>query len=145
MKEFDYYSKNKEKYHDSFTIKRQLTEQINNEPLTVAQREKKLESVSKEAIQIAKELNAPYFLEASRLDMEFWDDARESLEYKSLLTPAGVQKLESKAYEDGHAYGYAEVYSKLQDLVRFLEDIRTDFLQKRGEVNGILEGRAKEE
>lgn len=124
MKEFDYYSRNPEKYHDSFSIKKQLIEQINNEPLTVTQREGKLKNVSKEAIQIAKELNAPYFLEASKLDMEFWDDARESLEYKSLLTPTGVQKLESKAYEDGHAYGYAEVYSKLQDL---LEEIKTEF------------------
>ena len=127
MKEFDYYSRNPEKYHDSFTIKKQLIEQINNEPLTVAQREEKLNEVSKEAIQIAKELNASYFLEASRLDMEFWDDARESLEYKTLLTSAGVQKLESRAYEEGHAYGYAEVYSKLQDLVGFLEDIRKEF------------------
>lgn len=127
MKDFDYYSKTDEKYHDSFTIKKQLIEQINNEPLTVAQREERLKGVSKEVIQIAKELNAPYFLEKSRLDMEFWDDARESLEYKTLLTPAGVQKLESKAYEDGHAYGYSSVYERLQDLVGFLEDIRKEF------------------
>ena len=122
MKNFEYYSDNKEPYHDSFRIKKQLIDQINNEPLTVKEREEKLKEVTKEALTICKELNAPYHLEAQRLDMEFWDDARESLGYVDLLTAEGVQRLESKAYEDGHAYGYPSVYEKLQDLVEFLEE-----------------------
>ena len=127
MKEFDYYSRNPEKYHDSFAIKRQLIEQIHSEELTTAQREEKLKNASMESIKIAKELNKSYFKESTRLTQEFWFDARESLGYHKWLTSAGVQKLESRAYEEGHAYGYAEVYSKLQDLVGFLEDIRSNF------------------
>src|SRR5688500_9034239 len=39
------------------------------------------------------------------------------------------QKVFSKAYDDGHAYGYTEVYSKMVDLVEFVGEV-TALLQK---------------
>jgi|WetSurSiteA1Bulk_404760.scaffolds.fasta_scaffold00038_57 hypothetical protein len=52
--------------------------------------------------------------EDSRLDGLFWDDAFKELEIP--FDHPKSSKMISWAWEEGHAYGYQEVFSKLRDV-----------------------------
>ena len=131
MKDFDYYSTSSHGYHDSYSIKKELKKELDETSLTVEQRKAREAELSKIAMDKAAELNRPYNQEKRRLDMEFWADAREELGYCGYLDAKGVELLEAKAYEDGHSYGYPEIYSKLVDLEQFLSEIR-DHIKYQG-------------
>jgi hypothetical protein len=110
-------------YHEEKAYKENLIAEINNKPLTADQREKELDAVKQQVREHVREQNKPYNIAKGALDQEFWADAKSELGYESFLTTAGVEFLESKAYEDGHAYGFPDIFSKLSDLVEFAEKI----------------------
>lgn len=56
------------------------------------------------------------------LKQEFWDDARVELGCQYFADPVW-EICCNKAWEDGHAYGYSEVYQELVEIVEFLEQV----------------------
>lgn len=129
MREFNYYRTNKYEYHDPYTIKRRLKKELDEKPLTVEDRKKQESELQSIATAESRKLNQPYYAEQRRLDDEFWADAREEIGYCGYLDEKGVQILEHRAYEDGHSYGYPEIYSKLVDLEQFIDEIRQHIRQ----------------
>lgn len=111
-------------YEAEKAYKRELIDQINSERLTAAEREKELKSVPALVRIKRAEMDKSANERQQVLDRKFWSDAREELGYPSYLTPKGVEFLEAKAYEDGHAHGYADIFSKLVDLDEFLREMR---------------------
>lgn len=61
-----------------------------------------------------------YNAEVRRISDEFYQDCCDELG----LDPraASSEKLFQKAYEDGHGYGYTEVYNNLVDLQAFVNE-----------------------
>jgi hypothetical protein len=71
-----------------------------------------------------KELRTKYVEETRRLEGLFYNDICEDFG----LDPnsAKSRKIYAKAYEDGHAYGYSEIYSHFQDLLDFVESLEEE-------------------
>lgn len=59
----------------------------------------------------------------------FGIDLRNEYFDSSWMTQQTWDKLYDKAYDDGHAYGYSEVVSKLEDLIEFVNDLRPTFVK----------------
>ncbi len=130
MKDWKYYSICQAEFHSLSTLQSEMRNEINNQRLTLPEREAKFSAVKDKARETIKVRNKPYLEEQSRLKEEFWHDARVELAYTSLLNGEGTRLLEAKAWEDGHANGFSEVYSHLQDLsdfvVRILETVEQE-------------------
>ncbi len=101
-----------------------MIQKINEERLTHAEREEKLAKVKDQVKEYEREYDAAHKKELNKKEVEFWEDARDELEYTEWLTEQGVYNIENKAYADGHAYGYSSIYEHLQDLVEFLQKMR---------------------
>lgn len=114
-------------YEARKAYERALIDEINLERLTAAERQEKLREVPKRVREKGNEMDKPPREKQRALDAQFWRDAREEIGYDSYLTQEGVSKFEAKAYEDGHAHGYPEVFSKLQDLDEFLCTVKDHF------------------
>lgn len=127
MKNWEYYKEPKGivyfGYHEEKAFREGLIAEINDKKLTADQRKKELDDVNKRVREHVIEQNKPYNIAKGALNQEFWADARAELGYESFLTTAGVEYLESKAYEDGHSSGHSEIFSKLGDLIEFAEKI----------------------
>jgi len=127
MKNWEYYNKPKDieyfGYEEKKAFEKALLDEINNSPMTAAEREEALANVKKQVVAHVNEQNKPYREAAAKLQAEFWADAREDLGYDDFLTKKGVEILESKAYEDGHSSGFSEIYGHLQDLTDFCQKI----------------------
>ena len=127
MKELEYYTTPKAKYYEYGEYKKilsEITERINNTPMTAKDREDALKNAGKEASDKYDKLNEPYKDELVRLRREFESDARQELNLEKLLTPAGITILEREAYEDGHSGGIQSVYEYMQKYTDFLIEIR---------------------
>jgi hypothetical protein len=127
MKEFEYYTTPKARYYEYEEYERirsEITEKINNTPMTAKDREDALKNAKKEANDKYEKLNQPYKDELVELRREFESDARKELNLEKLLTPAGITILERQAYEDAHSYGIQAVYECMQKYVDFLIEIR---------------------
>lgn len=130
MKEWSYYDKPKNveyygyDYQESY--KRDEIKRINDTKLTVSEREVMLINLKQQIREHMRELNEPYNAACRALTAEFWEDARQELGYHLHLTPEGISKLESKAYEEGHAYGYSEVYHHLRELWGFFTSLASE-------------------
>jgi len=145
MKKFEYYNEPTGVEHFGYQYEKDYTQkrkdEINNTPMTTADRDKALKELKTEVREHMQEKNKPYNTAGRALVEEFWADAREELGYDGFLTPEGVSKLESKAYEDGHAYGFSDVFSKLDDYTDFARlMIEHSSLIKR--LEGQLEAKA---
>lgn len=114
-------------YADKQAYKQELINGINSARLTSAEREKELKQVPAMVRAKCAEMDKPARERQQMLERKFWSDAREELGYPSYLTPEGVEILEAKAYQDGHAYGYPEIFNHLSDLDEFLYKMR-DYL-----------------
>lgn len=101
----------------------QLLEEINNKPMTAAEREEALKQLPARVLEYQREQNAPYIEAAAELEREFWRDVREELGYDQFLTEAGVSVLEAEAYERGHSAGFSEIYNCMRGLVEFCRKI----------------------
>jgi hypothetical protein len=127
MKSWEYYREPKGikfyGFNEQKAYKDELIAQINDQPLTADQRTRELATVNRRATDHFKEKNKPYNVAKTALVNEFWVDARAELRYENFLTTEGVAFIELKAYEDGHAHGFGDIYSKLTDLVEFAEKI----------------------
>lgn len=132
MKDWDYYRNPKDlEYFGRKTeteYKERLIHEINSDPLTAADRIKRLGSVKALVRNHMEELNAPYNAELKRLEDEFWHDAREEIGYPMWLNKDGVASLEHRAYEDGHSNGFSEIFWHLQDLSDWLHEMKDRFL-----------------
>ena len=124
MKEFDYYKTNPHEYPNRFEYRKKLIDEIDNTPLTKDQRKAELDKVDERVREWFKEAVKPHSTEASRLESEFWQDCRDDLGYPSYLDEAGVGIIEHEAYEEGHAYGFSQVFSELEKLDEFLTKIK---------------------
>ena len=110
-------------YEETKAFENGLRAEINDKPMTAAQRETALADVKRQVREHAAEQNKPYNEAKAKLEQEFWADAREELGYTDFLNDEGVSALEYKAYEDGHSSGFPEIFCQLQDLVTFAEKI----------------------
>jgi len=126
MKDWKYYSNPPAPYFtytEDKAWRKERMDAIDNSKMTRAEREAAVNGLAKEAAEFAKEYNKEYYEQLSRLDKEFWADAREELRYEEFLSPSAVGKLEYKAYEDGHSSGYSEIHYHLQSFSDFVREI----------------------
>lgn len=123
MKDFKYYSSTDASYYDYPSIVGELKDAINNERLTAQERLEKLKELPKLASKSHRELNEPFHKEQHDKLAEFWKDCRDDLGYAKNLSQEAAGALERKAWEDGHAYGFGEVYAELTSLVEMLEEM----------------------
>ena len=123
MKDFDYYNKPTAEYPDINEYKREYRIAIEAAAMTTAERKEALDGISKKARAWFEKESKPYRDEQARLDSEFWDDCRKDLGYREFLSEKASDAVESKAWEDGHANGYSEVYCHLCDLVELARKI----------------------
>lgn len=63
---------------------------------------------------------AVYNAESCRLNAKFEEDALAEV---GLANHPKKSLIFSRAYADGHAYGYSEVFNKLQDLADFVAEL----------------------
>ena len=61
--------------------------------------------------------------------LRFGADLYEEYFDPSWMTQQTWDKIYDKAWDDGHAYGYSEVASKLEDIIGFLNEIRQTFVR----------------
>lgn len=73
-----------------------------------------LKKKHEEDIEVWLKEREKYHVEYMRLDALFWSDMREEFGFKK--NDKFCEALMAKAWDDGHAYGYSEVYNKLLDL-----------------------------
>lgn len=127
MKAWEYYEKPKDVEYFGYDYKKQYEAdeiaRINDTRLTVTERVIALDKLKQQIREHMREKNAPYNEACRSLTSEFWEDAREELGYCACLTPEGISKLESQAYEDGHSSGYSQVYYRLQELWEFFVEL----------------------
>lgn len=134
MKDWSYYEKPQgvEYYGYDYREKYKADEirRINDTKLTTHERAALLDQLKAKIREHMRELNEPYNAACRDLAVEFWEDARQELGYCQHLTPEGVSKLESQAYEEGHAYGYSEVYHHLRELWDFFISLSSEYSAK---------------
>lgn len=132
MKDWDYYEKPKDIQYFGYDYQRQYKEseieKINNTRLTTPERVHLISKLDQQIRDHMREKNAPYNAACAKLTKEFWEDARRDIGYAEHLTPQGISRLESKAYEDGHPYGYSEIYSNLRELWYFVSSMVLEYL-----------------
>lgn len=68
-----------------------------------------------------KEKRSEYRHETARLKHLFYEDLCE--EFGLPAASKRSTKIFEKAWEDGHAYGFSEVYGKFSNLVEFLDSL----------------------
>ena len=130
MKDWEYYSTPKAAffgYEAQKAYRDKIVAEIDNAPLTAADRRAAMDGVKKRVRDYITEMNKPYHAEMRQLQDEFWKDAQRELGYCEWLDNNGVSIIESKAWEQGHAGGLSEVYYHLCELCGFLTDIRGCF------------------
>ena len=134
MKDWDYYQTpvgvELVTYAYRDILSNQMRQAINDAPLTATDRDMKLKSLKADVMAIVVERNKPYHAAVAALKEEFWTDCREELGYQKRLSPKAVAILEQKAWDDGHDMGYSEVFSKLEELVEFADQMIDGFLVK---------------
>lgn len=127
MKSFDYYRVPNEEYwgyEAKEAFKKALKEEIDSTPLTAIERQEKLKEIPSLAREEEKKQNEAPRARQRELDAEFWADARAELgDYPDAVWAV----ICSEAYDQGHAYGYSEVYGKLVDITNFVDKIRPHF------------------
>jgi hypothetical protein len=123
MKDFGYYNKPTAEYPDTYAYKKQLRAEIDALEMTAEERRKAIDGIGKKARAWFDVAAKPYLDEQSRLDAEFWDDCRKELKYREFLNPKACDAIETKAWDDGHAHGYSEVYLCLCDLIALARKI----------------------
>ena len=130
MKPWDQY-KAKEAYPDRIAVVREYIKErmpaLDDTPLTKEQREKAENELKEEAKRYYQERRKNYTDAVAAATREFWEDARNDLGYDAFLDVEGMQLLESKAWDDGHSYGYSEIFSHLKDLVSLMRKIQPHF------------------
>ncbi len=127
MKDWDYYQTpvgiDPFTYNDRNRYRKQLLDEINDEPLSAFVRNSRIKDLPNKVTAYAQERNRPYHAAVAALKEEFWTDCREELGYQKRLGPKAVATLEQKAWDDGHDLGYSEIFSKLEELVDFVNEM----------------------
>lgn len=121
MKDWEYYSSPKAEYFSFSDVKREIKKQIDATPMTAEERRHAIADLGARARRIIDEKNKPYNEQQAALDAEFWRDAREEIGYGESLNEKQIGVIERKAWSDGHAHGYCEVFIHLQELSDFLD------------------------
>lgn len=132
MKPFEFYSTIEAKYPDYNGYKRELRKQIDESPMTAAERKAAIEEIpGKVHNWYAREV-APYNAEQAEKMLIFWQDCRKELGYDQFLSLAGCGVLESYAWEQGHSAGFSEVYNYLIDLAELAKTLINNRREKDG-------------
>lgn len=132
MKDFDYYRVPNDEYWGykaKEALRKELEATINLTPLTADERTEKLKEVPSVLREVEKEKNAAPRARQAALDEEFWVDARAECGNDG-YTEGAWQVVKNEAYERGHAYGYAEIYSKLVDIGEFVDRLLPHLIEK---------------
>jgi len=79
-----------------------------------------------DVIKAAEEYNSQmklYREEESNLTNEFRNDSRKYIEYKlnKRISNLSLDAIYNYAWSEGHAYGYSEIFSKLNDIIDLAE------------------------
>lgn len=132
MKDFSYYDSVPEPvvyYGGDYcrNLRKKAVEEIDNRPLTTADRNRLIKEIEPEIIKQVAELNKPYYAARRERDAEFYADARESLGYDKFLNETGVALVQGYAYERGHSGGYREIYYELSEITELLEKLSNCF------------------
>ena len=125
MKDFEYYRVPNDQYwgwEAKKAFREALEAEINSTPLTAHERTEKLKEVPSVVREKEAEMNKAARDRQSVLTDEFWADARAHL--GDGLNDAAWGVVCSEAYEQGHAYGYPEIFSKLVDITDFIDRLR---------------------
>lgn len=122
MKDWSEYEVNADKFPYPLprNYEKQLQAELDEKPLSKAARVEAEKAIKPQARAWFAEQVKPYNQEKARLSTMFWEDAREDLGYAH-WNEGQINAVEGKAYDDGHAYGFSEIYSKLVDLVEFVK------------------------
>lgn len=97
---------------------------IDDTPMTAGEREQALSQLKAEATDYKNKLYRQRAAEYAKLREKFFLDCRAEMGYDKWLTPRGCERLENEAWDEGHSYGYCEVFVYLQrfvDLVSYLK------------------------
>ncbi len=132
MKDFSYYNSVPDDtpyYGGEYcrNIRKKAVEEIDNRPLTTADRVRLLKEIEPEITKQVAELNKSYYEARRKRDAEFYADARESLGYDKFLNETGVALVQGYAYERGHSGGYSEIYYELSEITELLEKLSNCF------------------
>lgn len=126
MKPWDQY-KAKERYPDRVLVVGEYMKErmsaLDDIPMTKSQREKAEKDLAEEAEKYYQERRQIYKDSLGAALQEFWNDARKDLGYDAFLDAGGMKIIESKAWEDGHSYGYSGVFSRLEDLSELVRQL----------------------
>lgn len=125
---YDKYKVDIEKYPypDKAEYKKKLLTELNSEHLTKAEYDTRYNKLYEPLNAWYKEQAEIYYSQENELRDLFWEDARQELGYDKYLTKNGVRILEEKAWADGHAHGYQEVFYHLVELDTFLINIKNE-------------------
>ena len=119
MKPWDQYKPKEEYPNRNSVVSEYVVERmsaLDDIPMTKSQRTKAEKDLEEEAKKYYQEQRQIYHNSLAAARQDFWNDARNDLGYDVFLDEEGMQIIEYKAWEDGHSYGYSEVFSRLKDL-----------------------------
>lgn len=128
MKDFKYYETTDIPYFGfqwCNAREKELRDQINNDKLTAKEREEQLKCLKMRVRAEATAKNKPHNAKMKSLGEEFWQDAREELNYSALLDEEGVAWLENLAREEGEHRGFSLVFEQLEKLDEVVRKVIT--------------------
>lgn len=101
-------------------IKETIIAELDDVPMTKAQRIEAEQNAASTAKARHHELLAAFHAEERRLNDLFFSDAHDELAIAYLPKPV-LEKLDAMAWSRGHSAGYHEVYNAMCDLVELAE------------------------
>jgi hypothetical protein len=109
-------------YPDGAAIRAKLQKEIDETPMTAAERTAASKDLIRLATAIFDEEIKPYREEERRLQEAFWLQCREDHRYGH-YSQTIIDIIEYEAYSRGHSAGYPEMYNCLYDIVDFVRAI----------------------
>lgn len=123
MKPWEEYQYNNDPYPSFQAIKRELLDEIDNTPMTKAQREEAGKAAVQKARDRCEEILAPIRKAEKELQATFWKDCREDLGYDKLMSADAVKVFEAFAEEEGHSNGFESIHNWLDRLTDLFKAI----------------------
>jgi aspartokinase len=126
VKDFEYYQEPEVEYFthaDRRDMAAKLQQQIDNERMTLQERQEAVKAAQKEVEAAANAQNALYLARGEELQAEFWADAREELGYNKLFNEEGCKLLESAAWDKDRGYAFEDTFAGLKVQLDFVKQI----------------------
>lgn len=105
---------------------KELLDELDNTPLIKADYDLGFAKIKEAINDLKRQHLQEYRNEESRLVSEFFEDCEKEFGFSNF--PNRVKDfIHSKAYEDGHAYGFSEIANKYGELVEFANICKESF------------------